>query len=112
MTLLIYTLAAFGFAYVIGHAKISLPIRTLLQPEESDKSLFAVLRWWILMLLECPACVGFWLGYWTAAFYPAIFRPHLGIFVGIPFCLVVALFTCGTNFVISRFSRLDKEGDQ
>ncbi len=54
----IYALAAFGFAYIIGFSKISLPFREWL---EIFGRRFAPARW-LLALIECPACVGFWWG--------------------------------------------------
>lgn len=49
------TMAAFGLAYIVGHAKISLGARTAVAKR-------GALGLWLVQLLECPACFGFWTG--------------------------------------------------
>lgn len=124
-SLLLYALAAFGLAYIIGHAKISLPFRLLLEPDEDPgfrggndehtppyvKTAFRdSLRWWLLLLLECPACLGFWIGLiygWVAA-------PDFGFGVvsraGAAFQL--ALFTCASNLLLTRAAALVEAKDE
>lgn len=69
MLLLLYVFASFGAAFVLGYSKISLPLREFLagaaQPYEGPNQSGRVLSFtarWLLSLLECPACVAFWLG--------------------------------------------------
>jgi hypothetical protein len=90
MSAILYVLASFGVAFVLGYSKITLPLRTRLDilantpidwedvklpyppsPERdritkaADRILGVFVRFpsrWFLALLECPACVAFWLG--------------------------------------------------
>jgi Protein of unknown function (DUF1360) len=69
LLLLLYVFASFGLAFVLGYAKISLPLRKFLaraaQPYEGPDlggRVFSLVARWLLALLECPACVAFWLG--------------------------------------------------
>lgn len=116
-----YIFASFGFAFVAGHSKISLPLRNWLSYASSlhlddDKIETAnaigypkPIRWlaeWILSLLECPACLAFWLG---AA---AIFTP-LGdmIPMGTPAlvsALALGLANCGAVLTLGLLTKLIK----
>lgn len=82
--LIVYVVAAFGLAYIVGHSKISLPVR-----EWIARTKLA----WFLELIECPACLGFWIGL-VASF-----------FLGTNW-FVWALFTSGSNFLLGKFSGL------
>lgn len=88
MLLILYVFASFGVAFALGYSKISLPLRERLDiigttpidwsqfktPNEvprdrvisiAEKILEVGLRFparWLLALLECPACLAFWLG--------------------------------------------------
>lgn len=78
MLLMLYVFASFGLAFVLGYAKITLPLRnglyhlasSTLPGDYSSQNppvyrYHGSLRWaarWTLSLLECPACVAFWLG--------------------------------------------------
>lgn len=77
LLLILYVFASFGIAFGLGYAKISLPLRNWLA-RISDLHLVGdkietaeligypkLVRFaarWLLALLECPACVAFWLG--------------------------------------------------
>lgn len=71
---LLYALGCFGLAWVIADSKISLPIRVWIMAKTGEGPL--------LMLLECPPCLSFWIGLFTG-----IFLLHLG-FISIPFAFV------------------------
>lgn len=51
-----YFLCAFGLAYILGFAKITLALRANL---DTHGGTFGA---WCADLLECPACLGFWIG--------------------------------------------------
>lgn len=74
MTLFLYMLASFGAAFVLGYAKITLPLRSALSGYAEAYLHPAPLRFvarWLLMLLECPVCVAFWFGL-ASAFTPIV----------------------------------------
>ena len=99
LELLLYTVASFGLAFVIGHSKISRPFRLLLGPT-SDRQ---VVRHWLIMLLECPACLGFWFGLAYALATDFMFGFPLRGWGAI---LGLALYTCGANFLLAALSGL------
>lgn len=67
LALAFWFLVAFGFCYVVGHARVSLGVRTLLAGDESNP-----LRAWFVALIECPACLGFWVGLVGGWLLPAL----------------------------------------
>lgn len=102
----IYTLAAFGIAFVVGFAKISLGIREFI----------AARCTWLISLLECPACLGFWIGLVAGALnlpglfneitpYPRLYRVCAALMLG--------FYTVATNFLLGRISSLipNPQGD-
>lgn len=110
--LVIYALISFGFAYITGHALITRSVRewaydfgigSKLHPVEENAvvkpgSVYAhklhPLRW-LVLLLECPACLGWWIGF-AAGYY----------FNGWPLALAASLFTTSTNFLFGRATGL------
>lgn len=105
-----YPIAAFGLAYIVGHSKISLPIRVWIDPvREVHTGVFKVGKFrrpreFVLMLLECPACFGFWTGLLTGLIAaPFVFVSLLwAVFAAIG----LGLFTCGFNFLFGRLTGL------
>lgn len=99
-------LECFALAYIVGHSKISLPLRVFLGgiPDQKTpiKPLFGYFGSFLCELLECCACFGFWEG-WVLGF---------GAFWGfwtLPFEInpvALGLLVCGSNFVLSRLTRL------
>ncbi len=96
--LVFYTLAAFGLAYVIGHSIATKAIR---------EGLFTLgaplppLRW-LVWLVECPACFGFWIGWFTGLWFAwesPLGRQLLAAFA-------IACYTAGTNFVLGKLTGL------
>ncbi len=98
--LLLFTVANFGLAFVVGHSKISMPLRMLIDPGRID-SMAKAARAWLIMLLECPACLGFWGGGLYAHFTGYSFGfPAAGFLATLGF----ALYACGANFLLSALS--------
>lgn len=92
VTWVLYFLAAFGFAFIVGHSKISLAFREWLA---ARGGLFL----WFAQLLECPACLGFWIGLVAV----------LTSTVTVPFgprwfaAMVLACATSGSNLLASKW---------
>lgn len=85
MTLLFYSIACFGLAYILGFSTITFQVRKWLAARRGAPRL-------ILALIECPACLGFW----------------TGLFLGLHWHdpITWALFTCGSNFILARLTGL------
>jgi hypothetical protein len=99
--LLIYSVACFGLAFILGQSKISLPFRLMLEPNEM-KTPAQAFRMWLLWLFECPACLGFWTGLaWGHFGRPSVIEGEPSFVT-----VVTALFTCGSNFLLSALSGL------
>lgn len=101
-----YTIAAFGYAFVVGHSKISLPAREKLAEiafEEGLRQRKSVASWF-LALIECPACIGFWIGLFSGAGL-SWYRDTaaLGCILASVF---LAFYTCGMNFILARLTNL------
>lgn len=111
ISLVIYTVAAFGLAYIVGFSKISLPVRNWIDPGVPKIVSFAELfRRFVLSLIECPACFGFWIGFWFAAYVPT---PSLFPELKIKFfwMLMLACYTSGSNFILGNATRLITEDE-
>ncbi len=94
--LVFYVLFAFGLAYVVGQSLISLRWRILL----AEKSPF------LTSLIECPACLGFWIGVAGGFIWgPPDWFPSSRIVwsMSLPF------FTSATNYLLGRTTRLMEE---
>lgn len=91
--LFFYAVAAFGFAFIVGHSRITR------RPREFIYNLGTVGQFFI-QLVECPVCIGFWEGVATGAFvYPEAMRRWV-------FMIALGLFTAGANFIIGRVTGL------
>lgn len=123
--------AAFGLAYIVGHATISLPLRKVLGGVpfrvrvkgeiiegvslEDAKLLdgatitparpgaFGPAGDFLTTLLECPACFGFWIGFIAGLLGMLAPPPELSAF-GWP--ITLGCLTSGSNFALSRLTRL------
>lgn len=107
--LLFYTVAAFGLAYVMGHSAISLPFRMALDPGPELKTPAHAARAFLLTLIECPACFGFWTGLFAGMLYAAMDGaqyPREGALARLLFAVGLALYTTGSNFILARFTNL------
>lgn len=91
LPLFLWFLCAFGFCYAVGHARVSLGFRTRL----------AIVSEWLTSLLECPACLGFWVGLAGGAalpeLLPAPFSPTR--LVAAP---VLGFATCAVGYLLGR----------
>jgi hypothetical protein len=89
---IVYIVAAFGIAYVFGFALITKRAREIMFS-------FAPTRW-LVLLIECPACFGFWIG---------ILAVMLDV---VPFTLLDynglqwAFFTSGSNLILAKLTKL------
>ena len=109
MGLFFYTVAAFGLAYIVGHSVISLPLRLAVDPGPDVDSPAKVSWAWFLMLIECPACFGFWTGLFAGMVYVAVdgpLYPREGALARVLWAVGLALYTCGANFILARFTHL------
>lgn len=112
--LLLHLLAAFGVSYVIGHSRISLPIRnwiggwveggrTVLGKQVAPATEAAAIAKrntmqhaaaWFLTLVECYACSGFWVG----------FAYGVATAKGATTTLTYAFAACGSNLLLGLLS--------
>jgi hypothetical protein len=102
-SLLLYFLFVFGLAYVIGHARVSLPIREYLSPTPDVAPPLGGFGTWLVRLVECPACLSWHLGLWFG-FFGWPLHATTGGRVGD--ALVLAFGSCGVSFILGRFTRL------
>jgi len=106
LALVFYTFTAFGFCWGIGASKLTLPLRNLLAylaaPATRRKSVRVVASF-VLALVECPACFGFWVG--------LVAGWRVTIFIGAPlyWALALAFYTAGVNYLLGRASGLISE---
>lgn len=99
IALVLYLLAAFGFAFVVGHSKISLPLREALANNARG------FRLWLVALLECPGCLGWWTGaavgwFWAGAVM-SVAAPISLAQIG---CSVLLAFaTAASNLLLAKY---------
>ena len=99
LVLAIWTVAALGFAYVAGHSVISKPFREWLAGPVSDEGEpLIVWRFWIVAGIECPACLGTWLGFFAGLAYGIAGGP--GPLWLLPFA--GAFYTAGSNLLLGK----------
>jgi hypothetical protein len=96
--LFLHMVGAFGFAYVLGYSRITLRARELI----FDKA--GAFGQWFVRLIECPACLGFWLGVFVGSrVHPVEMRRWL-------FMICFAFFTAGSNYALGKWTGLIREG--
>lgn len=95
--LFLYFAAAFGFAFAVGHSEITYGFRLSLSKFEDH-----TLAWWFLKLLECPPCLGFWIGLISAA-SGLVVPPSFSFLPGV---FVLAFATVGVNLLLGRWTGL------
>lgn len=88
MTFVYYVFTLFGFCYIVGHSVITLPLRKWIATKPFSK--------WPLTLIECPACMSFWIGLAVGIWYPVL--PQHPI--------MFALLSCGTSAFLGLVSGL------
>jgi hypothetical protein len=106
-----YTLAAFGFCWIVGHSTLSLPLRQRYtdwskggNPDALDPLL--------ITLAECPACLGFWVGFAVGVFCalrggaeaaaPSFAADLRAVGAGV----LLGCYTSGVNYVLGRLTGL------
>lgn len=140
LLLVLHTFTAFGLAYAAGHSKISLPLRMHFSNSFATVRctgcglLFLATPAWngrvhvcpgcrrqyedidrvepfLLQLIECPACFGWWIGFFTGLIlecfpllHPSHARWQLAAALLLPF--VLAFYTAGTNYLLGRATGL------
>jgi len=87
--LLVYAVSAFGLAWCISNSKVSYPLRLRLAEAGSV---------WMLALLECPACLGWWLGIF--AYFASSTPAALGQW------WTAGLFTMASNLLLAKLAGL------
>lgn len=96
-----YFLTTFGFCYVVGHSKISLPFRELLARWAERPRLVNHLLLVPLSLIECPACLGWWVGL-AAAWHNLVpfslaQNPHINV-------VAWSFATCGAHYLLATWT--------
>jgi hypothetical protein len=97
----IWIFASFGLAYILGHAVITQAARELAYAKGGLLRL-------LVMLVECPACCGFWIGEFTGYWMLRdIWTVPLGLWGAVlTFSFVGGFFVCATNYVLARWTGL------
>ena len=93
---LLFFVSAFGLAYIVGHSKISLPLRTLVGGTPSGAPPLFPGAAMLIEMLECPACFGFWIGLVYGSGREGTFRG----------AVLWGLATSGVNFALGRWTKL------
>jgi hypothetical protein len=100
VSLIIYTLAAFGFCWGVGHSKLTLPLRSSMDYYTRTRVLGRGPVYLTLLLMECPACLGFHVGWIAYALHVApVFTSWY----------TAAFYTAGVNYLLGRVSGLITE---
>lgn len=101
----IYALACFGLAYVVGHSFITVALREAILGERTGEKVSFVLavREWIVDMLECPACFGFWTGLIASLVGATPFALDAPAWAS---AMTWGLFTAGTNYTLARITNL------
>lgn len=105
-------LGHFGLAYIVGHSKISLPVRLLLGGVDPDPmtgspgvpAVFGRPGKFLCDLLECPACFGFWAGLVMGA--TMLRNPMAPLALQVGWAIWCGFVVSGSNFIIGRAMRL------
>lgn len=98
--LFVYTFAAFGLCYVVGHAQISQRARELagdaiVREHDANHYCTAAVMAWCLALIQCPACLGFWIGLLVGLFHNDAPSP-----------IALGFYTAGVNFILGKLTKL------
>jgi hypothetical protein len=99
IALFVFTFSAFGLAYVLGHSMITKAVREYLF--DLAESYFPPAKW-LVLLVECPACLGFWIGFVSGLLGPTGYAEPLAT---VP-PLALGCYVAGTNFVLGRATGL------
>lgn len=105
--LVFYTISQFGFCWILADSKITRPVRMLIAyfaEHEAAGRPTRVLASFLLALIECVACLGFYVG--LGAGYELARAWGM---VTLPTMLALGLYTCGINYLLGRATGLLKE---
>ncbi len=106
--LAVYLLATFGLCYILGHSRLSLVPRVLAAGvAERSSTVPRHLITWTLNLIECPACLGFWLGLAAGATGAAPWPLVTTIWLN---ALGWAFATCGAHYLLASWTGWINEG--
>lgn len=137
MILVLFFLAAAGLAFILGHSKITLGVRYMLggvhatylgenalnerqleelraervkagkDPDWEVQPLIPYVGPFLVALVECPGCLGWWIGATTGWIVPELLRytaPNISLLTDSTFGLgvVLGLATAATNMLIGK----------
>lgn len=111
MSYALFFLATFGFAFVIGHSKLSLPFRMILDPGNRIETFEQSARMWLLMLLECPACIGVHIGFWIGLFPKVFYVEAPAAIPRLLWAVELALASCAVSFLLAKFTLDESDGE-
>lgn len=101
ISLVVYCACVLAVTFVIGHSHLTFRPRQWLAAR-------GVVGRWTVMGLQCPGCLGFWLGVLAALFglYPLEALAGNALWSAL---LWAGLFTSGANLVLSGLANLGGE---
>ena len=91
----VFQLTVFGLAWIVGHSKLTQAPRETIA-SWGRMGMRAGFAGFFLNLIECPACLSFWLGLITAGAYAFSFWASLA----------VGIFAAGCSFILARITGL------
>jgi hypothetical protein len=104
VTLAFYSIAVFGFVYVVGHGVITLSIREGIADADSRVGDA------FLALIECPACFSWWVGLVAGAL--GTFQPTAPPIPWYGWAFILAFYSAGSSYILARLTGITpKPGD-
>lgn len=94
LVLFFVTIAVFGFCFIVGSSKISYGPRRMMYDRGGLPGRIFV------MLIECPSCLGFWIGLLAGGLHPP---QGFGRF---SFALLMGCYMSGANFILGKITGL------
>lgn len=123
--------AAFGLSFVIGYSKLTLAIREWLATPVKLKQLEVVekipigensanvighpvrpplaVAQWTLALMECPACLGWHVGFWMSIVVSVQAQAHWT--QAIADAIMFGFLITGTNYFLGRVTKLIRDDE-
>lgn len=102
--LFVWTFATFGFAYIVGHAAISQPIRDWLLDVDEARTVRRALCVIFVTMIECPVCLSTWVGLIGGGLI-VHFEPWSPL-VSSLIPIGLACYTAGTSFILGKTTKL------
>lgn len=97
-SMILYAITAIGLAAIVGWAEISWPVRRAIATLGAPGV-------FLVRLLECPVCFGFWTGVVAGPLFNPIDLPVLSM-GPVMHALITGIFTAGTNLILGRLGGL------